>query len=69
MLSAEDWVAFKTLRLEALSAHPEAFGSSFEEEFGRIEDEWKAEFKQVSCSDFLRKINLLPVPVSLFIRH
>ena len=32
LLTEEDWQAFKSLRLEALTQHPEAFGSSFEEE-------------------------------------
>jgi quercetin dioxygenase-like cupin family protein/RimJ/RimL family protein N-acetyltransferase len=32
LLTQEDWQAFKSLRLEALTQHPEAFGSSFEEE-------------------------------------
>ena len=52
MLSAQDWTAFKTLRLEALVAHPEAFGSSYEEESARTEDEWKAEFKSSDLFGF-----------------
>ena len=66
MLSAEDWAAFKTLRLEALSAHPEAFGSSFEEEFARTEDEWKAEFKRSELFGFFEK-NKLVACVGFFV--
>ena len=61
MLSAENWAAFKTLRLEALDAHPEAFGSSFEEEFARTEDEWKAEFKRSDLFGFFEKNKLVAV--------
>ena len=32
LLQKKDWQVFKALRLEALIQHPEAFGSSFEEE-------------------------------------
>ena len=32
LLKKKDWQVFKALRLEALIQHPEAFGSSFEEE-------------------------------------
>jgi hypothetical protein len=38
LLESNDWQAFKALRLEALSLHPEAFGSSFEEE-SKLTDE------------------------------
>lgn len=44
LLDQEDWAAFKDLRLEALRNHPEAFGSSFEEESERTEAEWRAGF-------------------------
>ena len=45
LLEKEDWATFRALRLEALLAHPEAFGSSYEEESNRSEDEWKAGFE------------------------
>ena len=61
MLSAENWAAFKTLGLEALDAHPEAFGSSFEEEFARTEDEWKSEFKRSDLFGFFEKNKLVAV--------
>lgn len=32
LLDKKDWPSFKALRLEALLMHPEAFGSSYEEE-------------------------------------
>lgn len=59
LLSADDWMAFKTLRLEALLAHPEAFGSSYEEESDRSEDEWKAEFKRSDVFGFFEGNNLV----------
>jgi len=38
LLEPKDWPIFKALRLEALLQHPEAFGSSFEEE-SKLTDE------------------------------
>lgn len=49
-LEKDDWVQFKTLRLEALREYPEAFGSSFEEESVMSDEELKASFK--SCDVF-----------------
>lgn len=42
----EDWKQFKTIRLEALLAHPEAFGSSFEEESNLSDEEFEQHFKR-----------------------
>lgn len=42
LLTEADVVAYRTLRLECLRDHPEAFGSSFEEEQGRSDAEWRA---------------------------
>jgi hypothetical protein len=44
----EDWKQFKTIRLEALLAHPEAFGSSFEEESNLSDEEFEQNFKWIS---------------------
>jgi len=41
LLKPSDWVMWKTIRLEALKNHPEAFGSSFEEEHERTDADWK----------------------------
>lgn len=44
-LREKDWELWKKIRLEALQTHPEAFGSSFEEEAIYTELEWKKTFK------------------------
>ena len=41
LLKPSGWVMWKTIRLEALKNHPEAFGSSFEEESERTDADWK----------------------------
>ena len=46
ILNQGDWLAFKELRLEALRQHPEAFGSSFEEESNMSDDIFKDGFKR-----------------------
>lgn len=38
----DDWETVKGVRLAALSEAPYAFGSTFEREVGRPEDEWRA---------------------------
>lgn len=45
VLEDEDWAKFKSLRLEALKQHPEAFGSSFEEENLLTDDMFRETFK------------------------
>lgn len=45
LLKTEDWLAYKTLRLEALRNHPEAYGSSFEEESNLSDEQFAASFK------------------------
>lgn len=37
------WREYRQIRLEALSAEPLAFGSSYAEEVGKKEDHWKAD--------------------------
>ena len=59
LLDETDWVAFKALRLEALMTHPEAFGSSFEEESNRSDDEWKAGFKTANLFGCFLENNLV----------
>ncbi len=49
-LTQQDWQAFKNLRLEALTQHPEAFGSSFEEESTLTDVELQQRFS--SCDLF-----------------
>ena len=44
-LTGKDWVVWKELRLEALYNHPEAFGSSFEEESSWPDDEFQTSLK------------------------
>lgn len=45
-----DWLAFQALRLSALQAHPEAFGSSYEEESILSIDSFKEGYKK--CAIF-----------------
>ena len=40
-LTSEDWEQYRDTRLEAVRNHPDAFGSSYEEEKDRSEDGWK----------------------------
>ncbi len=40
-LPSEQWQAYKDLRLLALKSDPEAFGSSYEEELGLSEQNWR----------------------------
>ena len=44
-LTSEDWIIWKELRLEALYNHPEAFGSSFEEESIWLDDKFQNSLK------------------------
>jgi ribosomal protein S18 acetylase RimI-like enzyme len=46
LLEQDDCLIFKTLRLEALLQHPEAFGSSFEEESAMSDAEFLDGFKK-----------------------
>lgn len=46
-LSSDRWEEYRDLRLEALKSDPYAFGSSFEEEVGLAEDEWKSRMQNV----------------------
>lgn len=41
LLKQKDWELWKKIRLESLQAYPEAFGSSFDEEYLYTEAEWK----------------------------
>lgn len=38
---AKDWMEFRKIRLEALKENPSSFGTSYEEEVGRSEEQWK----------------------------
>lgn len=49
-LASEDWALFQSLRLEALSLHPEAFGSSLKEESTLSLDEFQQRF--INCDIF-----------------
>ena len=74
LLDKEDWVDFKAIRLEALLNHPEAFGSSFEEESNRSPDDWKAGFKTADIFGCFVENNLVAcagffVLSSLKMRH
>lgn len=46
LLSPDDWLAWKNLRLEALQNAPEAFGSSYEEEVDFSEEYLKSYLKR-----------------------
>ena len=43
-LESKDWAIFQNLRLEALSLHPESFGSSLKEESALSLDEFRQRF-------------------------
>lgn len=40
-LSADDWVRFRCIRMEALRDSPDAFGSTLEEAAARSEEDWR----------------------------
>lgn len=46
LLKEGDWQAWQTLRLEALQNAPEAFGSSFEEESNKSEEDLKSHLNE-----------------------
>ena len=50
LLELQDWLTFKLLRLEALLQHPEAFGSSYDEESKLTEEEFQQGFS--ACAIF-----------------
>jgi hypothetical protein len=51
----EDWLAFQDLRLAALQEHPEAFGSSYEEESIMSAESFKEGYK-LDFSHFPRTV-------------
>jgi RimJ/RimL family protein N-acetyltransferase len=59
ILKNEDWKQFRTLRLEALLKHPEAFGSSFEEEADLSDEESANNFKKSTLFGVFEKNNLV----------
>lgn len=46
LINEVDWLAFQALRLRALQEHPEAFGSSYEEESIMSADNFQEGYKQ-----------------------
>ena len=54
-LEPNDWPAFKALRLEALLQHPEAYGSSYEEESKLTEEAFQQGFS--TCDIFGAFVN------------
>jgi|SRR6185369_2891630 len=44
----EDWQMVRDLRLEALQGDPQAFGSSYEREAARSEEEWLAKYSRAT---------------------
>jgi len=85
LLEKEDWKQFKTIRLEALLAHPEAFGSSFDEESHLSDEEFEQNFKKstifgavqnnqlIGCAGFficsLAKMSHRGVVFSMYIKN
>ncbi|MBA3537273.1 MAG: GNAT family N-acetyltransferase [Tatlockia sp.] len=59
ILKNEDWKQFRILRLEALKEHPEAFGSSFEEEVNLSDEEFEINFKKSTFFGVLENNNLV----------
>ena len=55
LLKPQDWPTFKALRLEALLQHPEAFGSSYEEESKLTEEAFQHGYS--TCDIFGALVN------------
>ena len=50
-LRAEDWAAYRDVRLRALADSPDAFGSTFASERSRADEEWRRRAANGSQSD------------------
>jgi ribosomal protein S18 acetylase RimI-like enzyme len=48
-MGEDDWQPWRDARLEGLRLHPEAFGSSFDEEKDLSEDHWRRRLRQVTA--------------------
>jgi hypothetical protein len=59
LLKSEDWTQFKTLRLEALTQHPESFGASFEEECKSTDEAFQLGFKNSEIFGAFIKNNIV----------
>ncbi|HAM88778.1 MAG: Acyl-CoA N-acyltransferase [Candidatus Falkowbacteria bacterium GW2011_GWC2_38_22] len=49
-LKKSDWKLYKEIRLEALKNEPSAFGSSYDTEFKRSDEDWQKKFKDIESS-------------------
>lgn len=52
-LEPDDWLALKTIRLEALKMEPQSFGSKYEDNFNRSDSEWQNQAKNPDLNYFL----------------
>lgn len=46
-LSPDQWEEYKTIKLESLKKDPEAFGTTYEEDVDKPDEEWKSRLKRV----------------------
>lgn len=54
-LTSVDWEKYKNLRLEALLKNPEAFGSSYEEDIKRSDEDWKKKMESTTSHIFVAR--------------
>ena len=59
----DDWQLWRDARLEGLRLHPEAFGSSFEEEKDLSEDYWRQGLRQVTALAFRENKSIAGIAV------
>lgn len=46
----DDWQQYKALRIEAMRLHPEAFGSTYEGELAKSDEQWQARARECATS-------------------
>jgi ribosomal protein S18 acetylase RimI-like enzyme len=73
-MSEDDWQLWRDVRLEGLRLHPEAFGSSFEEEKDLSEDYWRRRLRQITAlaygaNDAIAGIAVLAQEAAIKRRH
>ena len=69
LLDKKDWPSFKALRLEALHMHPEAFGSSYEEEAILSGDAFEKNFNKSNIFGAFQEKQLVGCAGFLYIIH
>jgi len=59
-IEADEWQKYKKIRLEALKNDPRAFRSSYEEEVGRTDDEWRNRVEPTLTDNNIRLLVCVP---------